>query len=555
MAEFNVIVASGECKRICLDTRQEPISGVQSGIVMNSSDERVGRITSASCLLLEIPDTYTVVTSDGCGVLGVTEEIVPCPPSPDAGSVTVQGPIDVQAACGSLNVNLCELADILTGLSDIVTAIQNQQDYEFVNTGWICDSTTGTWQQTVTPYINGVAGTPQVTDSGISCDQPAPDDFEINRVCDPTTNTVHLRTVSISSAGAITVIDDLDTGEVCNQSEIKFIGKVCYELPGTTPITFDTDPGAVVDNSVPANGEVLNYTPTQNISLTEIVVRIFNPNPFPAPISVDFGGGVVVSDTLPAFTGGFGTNDVVFTLPSQIALTAGTTYSWAVSSSAGVIIQTTTSGSPITVASNGANTLSSVTGLTGSGAGEAFGCLTDGVIGYRDVITGDVVDPATIINCQTDVTHTELQLTNLVDDVAGDGTVLVSYVDACLLNITADGTVTSTNLGSFTDACLDTIYTPTNPTQPGSAITQPVENSGRVVLTGSGVWSPNPLTQSYTITVIAGTPSFTDSFGNTSSMFAGEAPTYDFKYDNIDTTPTVTAGAGDTVVITYIELA
>ena len=112
-------------------------------------------------------------------------------------------------------------------------------DYEYVNSGWICGEG-DTWVTTTTVYIDGVAGEPVVTDSGISCEEPAPldqIDTEKLEICDPITKTIHIKvcqyTTSYDDDGVPTTVEneisytdtnvkcdvdvvDVDTEFVCN---------------------------------------------------------------------------------------------------------------------------------------------------------------------------------------------------------------------------------------------------------------------------------------------------------------------------------------------------
>lgn len=141
------------------------------------------------------------------------------------------------------------------------------------------------------------------------------------------------------------------------------------------------------------------------------------------------------------------------------------------------------------------------------------------------------------------------------DDVAGDGSNIVTYFT---VNRSHQTLGLSIDVGTFTDETQATAYVPVNPVDCSSIGVAAVRKEGRLEISG-GTWSPTPLTVSYTIRVadIADTntpPTFTDSFGNVTSLEAGESLTFDHGDDLLsDGLATVTANVGDRVIITYIE--
>lgn len=126
---------------------------------------------------------------------------------------------------------------VIECLEDIKALIEAQQDFEIVNSGWICGEG-GTWVQTTTVYIDGVAGEPTVIDSGISCEEQAPldrIDIEKLQICDPTTNTLHIKvcqfTTSYDEGEPTTVETELsytDTGVKCNVNIPISIKELCF---------------------------------------------------------------------------------------------------------------------------------------------------------------------------------------------------------------------------------------------------------------------------------------------------------------------------------------
>lgn len=140
----------------------------------------------------------------------------------------------------------------------------------------------------------------------------------------------------------------------------------------------------------------------------------------------------------------------------------------------------------------------------------------------------------------------------MCDDVAGNGSNIVKYVDAYV--ITYDGNVhTSTNLGSYTDTSLTTSYTPINPTDCNGIGVEPIRKQGRVVFTNS-VWSPNPLTASYTIKVNGTGASFTDSFGTTTTLLDGEVIEFTSNGTLLSDTTAVVTSTGATISINFVDI-
>ena len=142
------------------------------------------------------------------------------------------------------------------------------------------------------------------------------------------------------------------------------------------------------------------------------------------------------------------------------------------------------------------------------------------------------------------------------DDVAGDGSNIVQYITVSRMHATL-GTY---ELGVFTDETQATAYTPVNPVDCDMLGSPAVRKEGRIQL-GSGtlVWSPTPLTVSYTVSVqtiadLTNPPTFTDSFGNVTTFVLDEVQTFDHNTDlQSDGLAFVTVSDGDRVIISYIE--
>lgn len=176
----------------------------------------------------------------------------------------------------------------------------------------------------------------------------------------------------------------------------------------------------------------------------------------------------------------------------------------------------------------------------------------DGTTPYTPLGTTGLCTTAT---CETN----ELKTVCMVDDVAGDQTgALVGYVELYCINVDASGNVSSTLLGTYTDSTVAVPYTPVGvATDPSAIGSTPVIKQGRTGIAGAGgTWSPSGAATGYTIRVVAGTPAFTDSFGNTSALVTGEVLSFTSESNSmlLDTAPTLTTALGDSAVITFTEI-
>ena len=99
-------------------------------------------------------------------------------------------------------------------MDEVILAIQGNAptpDYEILTTSWLCDEGgTDTWVRTETPYVDGVAGTPVVIDSGIPCTEPAPADIietDVELVCNAATGFYdEYRVVTTNGTAAAPVV-------------------------------------------------------------------------------------------------------------------------------------------------------------------------------------------------------------------------------------------------------------------------------------------------------------------------------------------------------------
>jgi len=134
----------------------------------------------------------------------------------------------------------------------------------------------------------------------------------------------------------------------------------------------------------------------------------------------------------------------------------------------------------------------------------------------------------------------------MVDDVNNNLSLLVPYIKIISVNPTT-GAITTIGNYDYNYAP----YSPTNPLLASSIGTTPILKQGRTRLVG-GTWSPTSLIKSYTIRVKTGTPTFTDSFGETTSLETGEVITFGEAVDLMDTVPILTVTAGSEVFVNYV---
>ncbi len=142
-----------------------------------------------------------------------------------------------------------------------------------------------------------------------------------------------------------------------------------------------------------------------------------------------------------------------------------------------------------------------------------------------------------------------IQTITKIDDVNGDGSLLVEYVEASSV-VTVGGVTRSTPLGTFTDDLLTASYTVNT-----ELILEDAFKQGREVISGA-TWSPPTGTTSYTIRIglTSAGVTYTDSVANTTTFEAGEVSTWSGNNKFADTAPVVTVPAGQTATITYTFL-
>lgn len=150
--------------------------------------------------------------------------------------------LGAESCANAFNVNLCELQQILDALTDIETAILDQQDFQVITTSWVCDPNTNTHVRTITPYVDGVAGAVQTIDSGVDCSQPAPVEYDIEtiRYCNPATDTIWVRAFTFVTNNNVTTeqtLSDADTGIDCSETDQTFTNISSISYCNTTTST------------------------------------------------------------------------------------------------------------------------------------------------------------------------------------------------------------------------------------------------------------------------------------------------------------------------------
>jgi hypothetical protein len=142
------------------------------------------------------------------------------------------------------------------------------------------------------------------------------------------------------------------------------------------------------------------------------------------------------------------------------------------------------------------------------------------------------------------------------DDVNGDGSVIVNFVQAYQICIT-NGVVVSTLIGSYTDDTYSTPYVVQGAVVNCSAIGASARVSQqRLVLSGAGSWVVPGDVLAYSIKVVQanGGPTFTDTSGIVTPLFVGESVSFsDGSEEGMVFVPgaIVTTLGGDIVVIDY----
>lgn len=145
----------------------------------------------------------------------------------------------------------------------------------------------------------------------------------------------------------------------------------------------------------------------------------------------------------------------------------------------------------------------------------------------------------------------------MIDDVAGDGSNLIPYVEAFYQEVDENGALTVTALGIFTDSCLSTAYTVQGTaTDPSTIGTDAVFKSQRREITGVSTWSPAATVHSFTVVVeaLGAGVTFTDSDGVVTNLRQGRGETWAHDENLSDAAPIIAGTAGSIVTINYTEI-
>jgi len=154
----------------------------------------------------------------------------------------------------------CLEKNLITKLDELINGAP-APDYEIITTAWLCDEGgTDTWVRTETPYVDGVAGTPVVIDSGIACTEPAPADIietDVELVCNVATGFYdEYRVVTTNGTAAAPVVSATTIScAVPDSIQAIQLPDVCVSVDGgaseyATPVTlFNQSTGLFAGNA------------------------------------------------------------------------------------------------------------------------------------------------------------------------------------------------------------------------------------------------------------------------------------------------------------------
>ena len=127
-----------------------------------------------------------------------------------------------------------------------------------VDTEIVCNSETGFYEYHQITTTNGVPSAPIITTTTITCQPEPPIDVEQVRQCSTVTNTIHIVTTAFDSAGnPIEVVDDIDTGEACNDDPFaKFTVQCCVQDPALGDRFCTTFPPDTFEGDILIGGEI-----------------------------------------------------------------------------------------------------------------------------------------------------------------------------------------------------------------------------------------------------------------------------------------------------------
>jgi len=191
---------------------------------------------------------------------------------------------------------------------------------------------------------------------------------------------------------------------------------------------------------------------------------------------------------------------------------------------------------------------------------DADGIPTNTVNDFENDLTTPfvVTDESNVSARPSKVTqHTTHHTKCLCDDVDGNGTNFVSFVEFYKIVVGVDGSTDSQLVGTFTDETLATPYTPTNPVDCHDIGTDPVEQWNVLDITGTQTWSPPFLINALSVFVLQGNPIYTGSDGVSVTMETGQSTSFsiDGSGNLVDNSNIIIDANGGTVKISYSTLA
>lgn len=145
---------------------------------------------------------------------------------------------------------------------------------------------------------------------------------------------------------------------------------------------------------------------------------------------------------------------------------------------------------------------------------------------------------------------------SMIDDVNGDGTVYVPYIQYYSIN--EDGTIDAV---ASIAADYSGVYTPANPVHHSNIGSIAKNKAGKIILSAGETWTPPYLTTSFsyrvegaggssTEDVYTNGGTFEDSEGNVTPIADGESSSWGWDSAESDELPVITAGTKK-IIITY----
>ena len=130
---------------------------------------------------------------------------------------------------------------------------------------YVPNEATGFYDQVTNLFIDGqlVESTTEQTNYPLADDLP---DFEQRRVCDPTTNTIHIQNVATDPQGNEFITSDVDTGESCTNENVYWLHDECFLDPSTVDRVVNEFVSLSADGSQLVIGNFLDSGETVTIS-------------------------------------------------------------------------------------------------------------------------------------------------------------------------------------------------------------------------------------------------------------------------------------------------